>query len=141
MARYIVVEFADNGDAEAFISAVAGDSKVDGKRRVVGVFVKPIKLCGCADWRHINYGDKNREHEVVRGERFGWWICTRCKRPRRAGHQLVNQIKASETYPERDWHPEYEMTVTGLDVSGIHIDNINRPKKLRKWRKRWLAGS
>lgn len=136
MARYVVVEFAENEDAEDFIRQLNEECSLRRKerlahiKRVVGVFVPPRKLCECPDWQSTNYGDKNAKHGVERGAKFGWWVCTRCNRPRRAGHQLNNQILASETFEGKD-DKGYEMTVTGLSVTGIAKVNIDRPKKLR----------
>lgn len=137
MARYVVIEFQDNEDAESFIQQLDSDNSARRKegepflRRVVGIFVRPGKLCDCPDWQTINAGDKNAKHGVERGAKFGWWVCTRCNRPRRAGHQLNNQIVASETFEGKN-DKGYEMTVTGLQVTGIAIANIDRPKKFRQ---------
>jgi len=143
MARYVVIEFARNADAEAFIDEINRDTEIGLLRRVAGVFVKPTKYCQCPDWQRINYGDKNEKHGVERGAKFGWWVCTYCNRPRRGGHQLENQLKASELYPEllSTKDTEYEFTVSQLGVGGIHTDNIDRPKKLRKVRKLWQAAT
>jgi hypothetical protein len=137
MARYVVLEFDDNNDAQQFIERVNAENaenrrdRLSFRRRVVAIFVKPGTTCYCWDWQHTNYGDKNREHGIARGEKFGWWVCTRCKKPRKAGHQLVNQILPSQTY-EGIQHEGFEFGVTGLEVGGIHVDNIPRPKKLKR---------
>jgi hypothetical protein len=139
MARYVVVEFADNGAAEEFIAGInqlnktiRKDGLVDFGRRVVGVFVKPGKTCGCPDANRANYGDKNwQPATIARGAKFGWWVCSRCKRPRKAGHSLVNQLRLSETY-EGSIYEDYEFGVTDLGISGFHTKQIDRPKKLRR---------
>lgn len=137
MARYVVLEFTDNDDAEEFIEKVNTENeffrkeRLSFRRRVVGIFVKPGKTCGCPDASRANYGDKNWQPATInRGEKFGWWVCSRCNRPRKAGHQLVNQVKPSETY-QGIVYEDYEFGVTNLDVSGFHVDQIVRPKKLR----------
>jgi hypothetical protein len=137
MARYVVIEFINNPDAEAFVEQLnnwndhrrkVGDPFLS---RVVGIFVKPGRTCQCPDAGRANYGDKNwKPASVVFGARFGWWVCTRCKKPRKAGHQLINQLKLSETYQGVEFD-EYEFGVTDLSVSGFHRDQINRLKKLR----------
>lgn len=137
MARYVVLEFPDNYDAEEFVrqtnelNASLREDRLSFQRRVVGIFVKPGKTCSCWDAKWINYGDKNREEGIQRGEKFGWWVCTRCNKPRAAGHQLENQVKLSETY-EGQVYNDFEFGVTGLQVSGFHTDQIDRPKKLRR---------
>lgn len=141
MARYVVIEFPDNEDAEEFIRRTndlnedARKEKLSFRRRIVGVFVKPGKTCECLDRNKANYGDKNWPHATIaRGEKFGWWVCSRCNRPRAAGHQLVNQLLMSETY-EGTVFNDFEFGVTSLDVSGIHTNNIKRSKKLRHKKK------
>ena len=137
MGRYIVIDFDQNEAAEAFLKDWAeGKEYFPGNlSRIVGIFVKPGRTCKCPDAFRINYGDKNQEHGILRGEKFGWWVCTRCGKPRKGGHQLVNQMKASD-HPEGPSFDGYEMTVTGLDVTGIARANIKRKKKLRDKRKR-----
>lgn len=137
MARYVVIEFDENEDAEEFVKATnelnahARDERLSFRRRVVGVFVKPGKTCTCWDGKWINSGDKNRDAGIARGEKFGWWVCTRCKKPRPGGHQLVNQLLLSECY-EGTVYNDYEFGIQGLQVSGIHTTQIDRPKKLRR---------
>lgn len=142
MARYVVVEFNDNQDAERFIQTLNENNADERKnrrpfsRRVVGVFIKPGKTCGCTDAHRSNYGDKNFGFaNIARGEKFGWWVCTRCNRPRKAGHQLVNQVKLSGLY-EGVVYEDYEFGVTDLAVSGFHVNQIDRPKKLRRKREK-----
>lgn len=143
MARYVVIEFAKNADADDFIERIHQQTQEGILMRIAGVFVKPSKYCQCPDWERINYGDKNEKHGVGYGSKFGWWVCTYCNRPRRAGHQLINQVKLSELYPElmTSKDAEYEFAVTNLSITGIHTQNIDRPKKLRKVRKLWRAAT
>lgn len=137
MARYVVVEFDDNAAAEEFIQQVAEGNQKARKmnlpwtKRIAGVFVKPGRTCTCWNKERINYGDKNEQHGIARGEKFGWWVCTNCNKPRAAGHQLVNQLTLSNTY-EGTVYNDYEFCLTELSVTGIHTQNIDRPKKLRR---------
>jgi hypothetical protein len=143
MARYVVLEFAKNADADEFIQQINEQTAQGMLRRIVGVFVKPGRVCHCYKWERTNSGDKNEKVGIQRGGKFGWWVCTQCNRPRRAGHDLVNQILPSETYPEllSAEDAEFEFTVSTLGVGGIYLQNIDRPKKLRKVRKLWPAAS
>lgn len=138
MGRYIVIDFDRNEAAEAFLKDWAeGKEYFPGNfSRIVGIFVKPGRTCNCADKDRANYGDKNHKFSGISlGGKFGWWVCDRCKKPRKAGHQLVNQIKASD-HAEGPSFDGYEMTVTGLQVTGIFRKNIKRKKKLRDKTKR-----
>lgn len=136
MARYIVVEFDRNEDAERFLKVMKKTTKkYDWMVRVVGVFVKPGRTCECPDAMYSNYRDpKKLKHQgrgIQMGEKFGWWVCSFCNKPRAGGHQLRNQLSMSETY-EGTTRSDYEFGVTGLDVTGIYKAQIDRPKKLRR---------
>lgn len=139
MARYVVIEVSDNQVAENLVETINKQTKQGSPFRVVGLFVKPIRTCQCSNARYANYREDKAKHGwsggVERGEKFGWWICTKCKRPRKAGHTLVNQITASDTYVEKNAEdPDWEFTVSSLGVGSIYKANIHRPKKLRKKR-------
>ena len=137
MARYIVIEVEDNVVAQELIDSFVDktpDSIRAGKlMRVVGIFVRPGRTCECPDAQVINYRDptklKNATGGITRGEKFGWWVCSVCGKPRKGGHQLVNQIVASDTHEMST--SGWEMTVTGLQVGMVHKTQIDRPKKLR----------
>ena len=152
MARYIVVEFQDNVDAAKFIKETWGQNQIDRsarrpfRRRIVGVFVPPGIRCKCGDWNlaNIRNPDKvgNKGAGITRGEKFGWWVCTRCKKPRMGSHQLVNQVTLSELY-EGPTHEQpsgtgtlhantFEVQVDTLSITGIATQNIDRPKNLRR---------
>lgn len=103
MARYVLLRFEDNNDAEAFVTAAKAPNGVwfyesnpdahalavvegnqdlyvmrpldRAKVLVRGLFAIPTKFCEC-ELR----GDKG-----VRGAKLGWWLCRGCKKPRK-GH-------------------------------------------------------
>ena len=137
MARYIVIEVESNQAAGELIQSL-NDKTPDALRagelmRVVGVFVRPGSTCECPDWQTVNYRDPTKAKNdagVTRGPKFGWWVCSRCNKPRKAGHQLVNQVLPSETY-EISETKGWEFTVDGLSITSIHKRNIPRPKRLR----------
>jgi len=87
MARYVVLEFEDNEDAEHFV----GDVFYHYAGEVVGLFAKPTQFCdggGCT---------RGRVQPWARGAKFGWWVCRTCKKPTSAGggeklmHHVLSQ--------------------------------------------------
>lgn len=137
MARYIVIEVESNQAAENlirnFMESTPDTIRAGRSMRVVGIFVRPGSTCECLDWQTVNYRDPTKAKNdagVTRGEKFGWWVCSRCNKPRKAGHQLVNQMLPSQTY-EISETKGWEFTVDGLSITSIHKRNILRPKKLR----------
>lgn len=137
MARYIVLEVSDNKVAETLLEAFNQKTKHGWPARVVGLFVKPGRTCVCVNWHTANYREDKARHSwsggVERGEKFGWWVCTNCNKPRKAGHTLVNQLLPSQVFSELNpLDPSWEFTVDGLGIGSIYQVNIDRPKKLRK---------
>jgi len=102
MARYVVVAFMDNEDADKFVKAInegdlvypitqVQDSLVYGtidkaKVFVRGLFAKPTKFCECA-----NPGDKS-----VRGAKLGWWVHKDCGRPKANQWQHPKNLLAGD---------------------------------------------
>lgn len=88
MARYVLLEVADNQEAEEVVKAVGvmgaifvmgadGHFKnLDPKAVTVrGLFAKPTTFCECP-----NPGDKSN-----RGKKYGWWVHVSCGKPKK-GH-------------------------------------------------------
>jgi hypothetical protein len=140
VARYIVVEVEDNANAQIVIdewNVMCKEAIKQGDlMRIVGIFVRPGQVCICQDRQTVNYRDPTKDKNaagVTRGEKFGWWVCSRCGKPRQAGHQLVNQLLPSEIYEISK--EDSEFTVDGLSITTIFKKNIPRPKKLRRKKK------
>lgn len=70
--RYIILEFDDKVDAEAFVTN-PNLSMVGAKP--VAMFLKPNKFCTCPDKLRQNNSNW-RKHS-----KFGLYICMRCKLP------------------------------------------------------------
>lgn len=126
MARYLVIEIEDKDAAEKLMQQINTKTRAGAGLRVAGLFAKPGKTCKCPDARRANFGDKNwQPATILRGGRFGWWVCSRCNRPRKAGHQLVNLLKLSDLLPGVEYDG-YEFGITDLCVSGFAKEQINR---------------
>lgn len=82
MARYVLLAFESNVEAETFVNAVPIEGGVffigsDGhfnnvtveKTRVRGLWAKPTKMCECPNTVLRNF---------VRGPKFGWYSCAKC---------------------------------------------------------------
>src|SRR5690348_2365887 len=75
MARYVVLSFDDNEEAERFTR----DVQAYNQGTVEGIFAKPTLFCpgsgagGCAQGK--------RYRAWVQGQKWGWWVCTVCHRP------------------------------------------------------------
>jgi len=114
MARYVLLEFQDDNTAEKFMDKIA---LAKGKFRVVGLFVKPRRWCVCtpASGYHKN--------QIVRGVKYGWWVCIVCKRPRKGGHQLTNILPPFKGPVDED---EYTTTCTSIDVTPVLTSRLGR---------------
>lgn len=74
MARYVVLEFDDNDDAERYVKEDRWDIFCGD---VIGVYAKPTKFCHCV-------GSKAKRMAFTRTARFGWWVHVDCKKPTEA---------------------------------------------------------
>lgn len=140
MARYLVLEFKDNDQAQHFMDKILSESRGGALYRVVGLFVRPGRTCKCWDWNKKNYQDPSKmKHSgsgIQRGEKFGWWVCTDCGKPRKSGHHLVNQLAPNKVFTDVVTEDEYEMVVSQLQITGILTSRVDRPKKLKPKKKK-----
>lgn len=76
MARFVILEFDDNDAAESFVRHmednfnIASTSVALAHADVRWVLAKPTKFCEC-----------NPEPKRAKSSRYGWWVCTVCKKP------------------------------------------------------------
>ncbi len=103
MARIVLVEFADNAEAENFVRQTAEVNRVakivgitespDGApvetiswidAKVAAVVAKPTAWCTCAVPQAVGRRRGKRESGWTRGTTFGWWLCVHCHKPSKA---------------------------------------------------------
>jgi hypothetical protein len=136
MARYLVIEFQDNESAEKLMEQVHRASASGALYRVVGLFIKPRNTCKCYRHEASNYQRVKLGQTGIRyGQKYGWWVCSRCNRPREAGHQLINQLGVGELAADtgednRHW------IVTNLDIYSQDREQV-KPMKRKKLLKRY----
>lgn len=107
--RYLLIEFDDDTAASLLREQINRAAKAGKKFRVVGLFARPGKTCGCA---YIP-GERSADR-VARGAKLGWWVCSTCKRPRHGNHQLKNLITPPEVVEPR--------TFEGVDTLHFPMD-------------------
>jgi hypothetical protein len=81
MARYVLLAFDKDSDADAFVKNVQennGAALVEGydhgiiQAFVRGMWQKPTIFCQCTQIKGRGW---------TRGKKRGWWVCTKCARP------------------------------------------------------------
>jgi len=83
MARYVVLEFDNDDEADGFLSAFGITVSIgevvskDDSCRAIGVYQKPTQFCECV----------TRDDKSVRGAKHGWWLCAKCAKPKRGNMQ------------------------------------------------------
>lgn len=96
MARYVILRFEDNGQAEAFIKSVQQNDvffshkNEDGtgsygyidKVRPVGLFAGPTLYCECPPHSETD----------ARSQKYGWWVHRKCSKPRRGNWQHPHNL-------------------------------------------------
>lgn len=85
--RYLLIEFDDDTAATNLREQINAATRKGKRFRVVGLFARPGRACEC-----IISPDVRSKDRVVRGGKFGWWLCTNCKKPRMGNHELNNLI-------------------------------------------------
>lgn len=91
-SRYLLIEFDDAESAEKLKQQIDNATRAGKKFRVVGFFAKPqAPYCACPPEEQMT--TKTRETSLKRGKKFGWWVCTNCKRPAQNNGALVNLLK------------------------------------------------
>lgn len=87
MARYMVIEFDDDNQADALRAKIDIATKSGKGFRVVGLFARPRNTCKCyKEMKDYKVWGK----EIVRGAKFGWWVCGDCRKALTRDHQLNN---------------------------------------------------
>jgi hypothetical protein len=120
MAKYVLLAFNSDADADAYVKRVQEDGWVPTERTysdpvvVRGMWKKPTKFCSCI-------GGGKQSHGFVRGTKYGWWVCARCHKPTEAWSRGdvwytalgTNLLPIAEDAPEyrgplHKKHPGYE---------------------------------
>jgi hypothetical protein len=110
MARYVLLEFDDNAEADNFVNMLNGgdfdghpaEVMPGGTVRVRGVYFKPTLFCECP-----NPGDRS-----ARGEKWGLWIHRDCGKPKRGNVQHPRNL----TFTEAEWQARTPRAKTDLYI-------------------------
>ena len=98
-SRYLLIEFDDEDSALKLKERI---DAAQGKRfRVIGLFAKPTSYCQCGIAGQTE--TKATKSRLRRGKKFGWWVCTVCKRPTSAISGLVNLLKPRDIINPPTW--------------------------------------
>lgn len=87
MARYVLLSFDSNNEADEFINAVSVEGgiffmgkdthfkHIDPEKTFVrGLWAKPTQFCECS-------GSGAKREGYARGQKFGWWVHNACGKP------------------------------------------------------------
>jgi hypothetical protein len=97
MPRYVLIEFDDNAQADAFVAKTLLKEEKGAKYRVIGLFAKPRNFCQCPP-----SSQRQVASETARGVKYGWMVHRNCGRPRReASHSPRNLLDPEGTHPSR----------------------------------------
>lgn len=98
MARYVLVSFEKDDEAETFTKWIRKDA--DGPQvvpsfwnaQLEGVFQQPTKFCECTP-------EERRGTVGARGAKYGWFVCGKCKRPPKNGNQMIFNLLENDGRP------------------------------------------
>lgn len=98
MARYVLVEFDNDAEAERFVNKIIQRNldlaarKKEGSYRIKGFFAKPTKFCECGPLT-----DRQQREEVTRGAKYGWMVHRPCRRARPMSQSPRNLLDPEDT--------------------------------------------
>lgn len=98
MAKYVLVAFDNDEDADAFAEMVPKsggplDHDNSGTRMFVrGIFKKPTQYCKC----------NPQSDKSVRGAKWGWWVCAKCAKPKQKHWQSPRNLLDKEGMKSRE---------------------------------------
>lgn len=106
MARFVMVQFDDNDEADNFVKSV-GENVVAGNPEVKAVWAMPTMLCEChPPWLLPNRKDKYQSYcDPVRSKTYGWLVCPKCAKPHPYQVQHPkNLLDGDKPTSERIWY-------------------------------------
>lgn len=129
MARYVLVEFEDDADAEKLRRMIDEQTRKGKRYRVAGIFARPKKVCECP-----RVTTEYKGTLVVRGRRFGWNTCVACKRAKPGSHRANNLLAIGELMRmpgEPIARYEYRADTVGIfEVPVKNIKEVDETKEL-----------
>jgi hypothetical protein len=131
MARYVLLAFDDEAEAEKFLNSTklyVADEKTNVSEVfgvVRGVWKKPTKFCECSGKGKSGF---------TRGRKYGWWVCNNCRRPTEswakgdhwASALGTNLLPISPDAPE--WRGPGHVKHEGYEPKPIWCQNCGRFK-------------
>jgi len=103
--RYLLIEFDDEASASRLRAQIDSATLKGRPFRVVGLFAKPgPRFCRCGTWTT----SRGQVSTLKFGAKFGWQVCTTCKRPAPIISFLRNLLK-----PEDVIQPQTHDTLDG----------------------------
>lgn len=100
-SRYLLIEFDNEAQADALRAQIDNATRKGKRFRVVGLFAKPTGYCQCDKRDQIT--TRTWDSTTKRGKKYGWWVCTMCKRPTSQLSGLVNLIKPRDIINPPKW--------------------------------------
>lgn len=103
-SRYLLIEFDDEASASRLREQIDTATKSGKRFRVIGLFSKPTPpYCQCKK----ETTTKTQGSTLKRGRKFGWLVCTVCKRPSSSLSGLVNLIRPRDIIDPQMYDPIY----------------------------------
>ena len=82
MARYLLLSISDNETAENIAEYLSNGTDVvylqPSEVKLLGMYAQPTMFCN-------NCSSGRRVRSYTRGKKYGWWVCTVCKKPSNVG--------------------------------------------------------
>lgn len=101
-SRYLLIEFDEAATADKMLERINDATRAGRSYRAIGYFSKPTPpYCRCG--REVT--TKAQASTTKRGRKFGWYVCTECKRPSSMISGLVNLIRPRDIIDPQMYEP------------------------------------
>ena len=120
--RYLLIEFDDEASAERLRAQINQATRNGKGFRVVGLFARPgPAFCGCGTWTT----ERGRPATTKIGRKFGWAVCTVCRKPAPIMSFLRNILRPIDIIDP----PLYSVSRPGHSAQdiGFHFLGISAP--------------
>lgn len=128
MARYLLIEFDNNEQADALRAQIDAATRKGKAFRVVGLFARPGLNCRCSSTRAGHVERITKTAKPVRGTRFGFYVCPLCHKPRFGNQHPTNMIAREEII-----QPMVFQEIAWLDMPPLKRKWTYYPENLGVW--------
>lgn len=124
--RYLLIECDDEAQATSLRAQIDNASRKGKGFRVVGLFARPGPVfCRCGKWQTT----RATTSTLKRGKKYGWMVCTECKKPAPSMGFLFNLIRPVDIInPPRYDIANQQLGFYTAGLSAVSLQNFEKDR-------------